>query len=1071
MLFRSGKGDISLSANTISNNTSPGGLGGGAWLYGGTSGDIILDGNTFYNNSAKGGSGGVGIDSSVGGDVRLSNNSIDQNHATGNSCCIGGKGGGVWITADNDVTLLNNIITGNTVDAGYTYYGGGVSISADFINFINNTITGNRGGTGDGLFLNLNSNYNHTAEIYNNIIWGNGYDSDGDMYLDGAGIYNVFNNNYDPAEVDGWSITSQGNNLNVDPLFVNAPSDDYHLAGNSSLINQGNNSAPYLPDEDYEYESRISAGVTDIGADEYIIVSEISVEPQYHDFGNIGIGNSSSEDIIVTNNGTSSLTINSVSTPTVTFSFAPDSCSGQTLPPSGNCTITVDFAPATEGTATDTFTISSTDTGNPDVIVYLSGETVTTIKGTVIDSDTGFPIDNALITVTDYQGDDYEAWTDSDGEYNISGFAEGAFAISITKVFYDNYNYDGSILAGEIQSHNAQMTRTVIAPPSLSVDITSPADGIELYSSPVTVSGYLNNMTGSGGYGESWAQSFKPTTSGPLDGVSLMLRRIGTPDDNLSVSITTEIGGVPIAVSNPESSGAIDDVSYTWRTFNFVSPVNVTAGNTYYIELWRENRDDINYIEWFKINGDYYLDGKMFHREDSVWGSNHTKDFTFQVYINSILDIVQDYYSTGVQPELYGFASDPVTVYVKGIGATVINNTFSASVPLNEGPNTIIASAYQGTQNASDNISVTLNSQGIITGVVTDSYTGFYLESVAVSVTDSLNNTQNTLTAVDGTYTITGIAPGSFSGSITKVGYVDYNFSGTASAGQTNSIDTALNHVPPVISNINVTNITDDAATITWTTDQLSDSLVDYGTTTLYESVASDLALTTSHSITLAGLSQGTLYHFMLTSTTNKNVSASSGDNTFTTTSPITITIVSPADNDTINRADTLVKGTVTNSTGNETGVTVNGIVAVVYNGEFFVNHVPLQDGQNTITADAVDTADNTSSHSILVNADTTMPHVTLRANIESGIAPLTTYFSVSTSIPNSVTTYDFDYEGDAVVDYTGATFDDISVEFSTEGIYYPTITVTDDPTFKEQVQQQRLRLGFYNPDISWVCC
>ena len=27
------------------------------------------------------------------------------------------------------------------------------------------------------------------------------------------------------------------------------------------------------------------------------------------------------------------------------------------------------------------------------------------------------------------------------------------------------------------------------------------------------------------------------------------------------------------------------------------------------------------------------------------------------------------------------------------------------------------------------------------------------------------------------------------------------------------------------------------------------------------------------------------------------------------------------------------------------------------------------------------------------------------------------------------------------------------------------------EPTFKEQVQQQRLRLGFYNPDISWVCC
>ncbi len=73
-----------------------------------------------------------------------------------------------------------------------------------------------------------------------------------------------------------------------------------------------------------------------------------------------------------------------------------------------------------------------------------------------------------------------------------------------------------------------------------------------------------------------------------------------------------------------------------------------------------------------------------------------------------------------------------------------------------------------------------------------------------------------------------------------------------------------------------------------------------------------------------------------------------------------------------------------------------------------------------------------------------TEPYVTLNANIESGISPLETYFSVSTSIPNSVASYDFDYEGDSVIDYTGATFEDISVIYSTEGVYYPTITVTD---------------------------
>jgi len=133
----------------------------------------------------------------------------------------------------------------------------------------------------------------------------------------------------------------------------------------------------------------------------------------------------------------------------------------------------------------------------------------------------------------------------------------------------------------------------------------------------------------------------------------------------------------------------------------------------------------------------------------------------------------------------------------------------------------------------------------------------------------------------------------------------------------------------------------------------------------------------------------------------------------------------------------------------NETGVTLNGIVAVVYNGEFFVNHVPLEEGSNDITATATDTSasggGNTATSSITVSAVTTTPYVTLNANIESGIASLTMYFSVSTAIPNAVTNYDFDYEGDAVVDYTGATFDNISFTYTTEGIYYPTITVTDD--------------------------
>jgi hypothetical protein len=57
----------------------------------------------------------------------------------------------------------------------------------------------------------------------------------------------------------------------------------------------------------------------------------------------------------------------------------------------------------------------------------------------------------------------------------------------------------------------------------------------------------------------------------------------------------------------------------------------------------------------------------------------------------------------------------------------------------------------------------------------------------------------------------------------------------------------------------------------------------------------------------------------------------------------------------------------------------------------------------------------------------------------------LTTYFSVLTEIPNIATSYQIDLEGDGVIDYTGDTFEDISHTYTEEGIYYPTLTITDD--------------------------
>jgi len=71
----------------------------------------------------------------------------------------------------------------------------------------------------------------------------------------------------------------------------------------------------------------------------------------------------------------------------------------------------------------------------------------------------------------------------------------------------------------------------------------------------------------------------------------------------------------------------------------------------------------------------------------------------------------------------------------------------------------------------------------------------------------------------------------------------------------------AADGVAPVISNVQVT-YDHDSATITWDTDEWSTSAVFYGTTTTLGEGCGISYLTTSHSVTLSGLSPSTLYYF-----------------------------------------------------------------------------------------------------------------------------------------------------------------------------------------------------------------
>ena len=88
---------------------------------------------------------------------------------------------------------------------------------------------------------------------------------------------------------------------------------------------------------------------------------------------------------------------------------------------------------------------------------------------------------------------------------------------------------------------------------------------------------------------------------------------------------------------------------------------------------------------------------------------------------------------------------------------------------------------------------------------------------------------------------------------------------------------------PPVLSPAQVIAVAGTSATIAWTSDENSTSIVRYGPTNLYGSTASAGGYVTSHSVTLTGLAQGAVYHYRVESADGSGNTALGEDGTFQT--------------------------------------------------------------------------------------------------------------------------------------------------------------------------------------------
>jgi PGF-CTERM protein len=154
------------------------------------------------------------------------------------------------------------------------------------------------------------------------------------------------------------------------------------------------------------------------------------------------------------------------------------------------------------------------------------------------------------------------------------------------------------------------------------------------------------------------------------------------------------------------------------------------------------------------------------------------------------------------------------------------------------------------------------------------------------------------------------------------------------------TVTSAPDEEPPEISDV-ASDPTDDSATITWTTDEISDSLVKYGNASgVYTMQESDAADVTSHSIGLTELTANTTYYYVVNSTDPSGNSAESAEYNFTTLppdeTPPTITDVSPDDGATKVSRTTTISATFSeamNTTSVKEAFSVDGVT-----GEFSWN-------------------------------------------------------------------------------------------------------------------------------------
>lgn len=257
-------------------------------------------------------------------------------------------------------------------------------------------------------------------------------------------------------------------------------------------------------------------------------------------------------------------------------------------------------------------------------------------------------------------------------------------------------------------------------------------------------------------------------------------------------------------------------------------------------------------------------------------------------------DSVGNWYDINVA----GFG-DPTTGFPLPSGYSATTSVYIVSDQAGSYPVTYnLVNIDNGTTIASGSGTVTVNAAAVTPAAPTvtsvSPTTGSTAGGTAVTITGTgftgatavyFGSTTAPITVSGSGTSITATSPATTTAGMVDITVVTPNGTSTMSAGDRFTY-TAPTPTAPVISNVMATPTGTSTEVITWNTDSASTGQVWYGTSSTYSTMAlatSSIASTT-HTVTLTGLSEATLYHFAVTSS-NAGGNATSSDMTFNTQS------------------------------------------------------------------------------------------------------------------------------------------------------------------------------------------